>query len=161
MCKQGNGCVRAGIAIASRLAVDECDTRNNHPGAGGFGGQQFRETDGRLQQISGPVAAAVEGEKKFKKIQSVVLHRIPAVRADPFAHRPSQLQQSGWRRNVQKRAHTCTCAMFLHGKSKKFLLYVLVFEAISKSCSIRKACFLGRIQILMRPSQSFNTVFVH
>lgn len=85
MCKQGNGCVHAGTAIASRLAVDVCDTRNNHLGAGGLG-PAVTGTDGRFHKL------AVLWLRLWKKISSVVLHKIPVVRSHPFAHHHGQLQ---------------------------------------------------------------------
>lgn len=87
MCKQENGCVHAGIVIASRLAVDVCDTRNNHLGTGGLG-PAVSGTDGRFHKL------AVLRLRLRKKISSVVLHKIPVVRAHPFAHHQGQLQQS-------------------------------------------------------------------
>lgn len=83
MCKQGNGCVHAGIVIASRLAVDVCDTHNNHLGAGGLG-PAVSGTDGRFHKL------VVLWLWLEEKISSVVLHKIPVVRAHPFAHHRGQ-----------------------------------------------------------------------
>lgn len=51
MCKQGNGCVHAGIMIVSRLAVDVCETRNNHLSTGGLG-PAVSGTDGRFHKLA-------------------------------------------------------------------------------------------------------------